>query len=93
MPSLVLSPRRASVSQPVIPWSRIGAAALRVALWPVRFYAARRQFAALAALNDHELHDIGLSRTDLISATALPRDVDPTQELARLVAARRHVGR
>lgn len=70
-------------------WPRFAAMLGRALLWPVRFYRARREFAALAALNDVELRDIGLMRSDIISVTALPRDIDPTQELARRAAERR----
>ena len=43
----------------------------------------------LATLRDHELRDIGLTRQDLRSATALPLDEDPTRFLAKAVAERR----
>lgn len=61
----------------------------RILLWPVRFYRARQEFAVLAALSDHDLKDIGLTRTDIANVTALPRDVDPTTVLASVVAERR----
>lgn len=68
---------------------RIGKAALRVILFPVRFYEARARFAEVARLTDHELADIGLARSDVSDVSALPRDVDPTGELARRAATRR----
>ena len=69
--------------------SRLGKLAVRVLSAPVRFYAARAQLNRLAQLSDHELRDIGLSRTDLEAASALPLDIEPTTELARLVNDRR----
>jgi uncharacterized protein YjiS (DUF1127 family) len=69
--------------------SRLGKLAVRVLSAPVRFYAARAQLNRLAELSDHELRDIGLSRTDLEAVSALPLDVEPTTELARLVNDRR----
>ena len=38
---------------------------------PHRFYRARREFAVLASLSDHQLKDIGLTRTDLSDVTGL----------------------
>jgi uncharacterized protein YjiS (DUF1127 family) len=67
----------------------LGKLLLHVLSAPVRFYAARAQLNRLAGLSDHELRDIGLSRTDLEAASALPLDVEPTAELARLVHERR----
>ncbi len=72
--------------------SRTGRMLLRIVLTPVRFYRARARFAELAALNDAQLRDIGLMRQDIANASALPRDVDPTPELARLVESRRRAG-
>ncbi len=69
---------------------RFLALSARILLWPVRFYRARKEFAVLAALSDHDLKDIGLTRTDLVNVTALPRDIDPTSMLASVVAERRH---
>jgi uncharacterized protein YjiS (DUF1127 family) len=64
-----------------------------VLLWPVRFYRARQDLAALGALSDHELKDIGLLRTDLADATGLASDEDPTLRLARIVDDRRRYRR
>ena len=69
--------------------ARIGGLAARILRAPLRFYAARAQLTRLAALNDHELSDIGLTRTDLEMASALPLEIEPTTELARLVQERR----
>ena len=41
-------------------------------------------------MSDHELSDIGLSRTDLVTASGYPADQDPTTVLAELVQERRH---
>ena len=57
--------------------------------WPVRYVRARRNLAVLAAMSDMQLKDIGLYRADVTSATALPRDEDPTPQLAALVRERR----
>ncbi|GGH34194.1 hypothetical protein GCM10007036_47410 [Alsobacter metallidurans] len=57
--------------------------------WPVRYVRARRNLAVLAAMSDMQLKDIGLYRADVVSATALPRDEDPTPQLAALVRERR----
>jgi uncharacterized protein YjiS (DUF1127 family) len=77
--------------------SRLADGALSLArmllLWPVRFYRARQELAALGALSDHELKDIGLLRTDLSDATGLARDEDPTLRLARIVDDRRRYRR
>jgi uncharacterized protein YjiS (DUF1127 family) len=71
------------------PLLRIWTFSARILLWPVRFYRARQEFAVLAGLSDHDLKDIGLTRTDIANVTALPRDVDPTTALSRVVAERR----
>jgi uncharacterized protein YjiS (DUF1127 family) len=64
-------------------------AALWLFGWPVRHVRARRNLAVLAAMSDMQLKDIGLYRADVMSATALPRDEDPTPQLAALVRERR----
>ena len=48
------------------------AAAHAVVLWPFRVGENRRLLGTLAALSDHDLRDIGLTRGDLRDATALP---------------------
>jgi uncharacterized protein YjiS (DUF1127 family) len=62
----------------------------RVVLWPVRVAKARRSFAALTQMTDHELKDIGLTRQDLWNAAAVPLDQDPTRYLARAAAEFSH---
>ncbi|PSC02722.1 hypothetical protein SLNSH_22625 [Alsobacter soli] len=57
--------------------------------WPVRYWRARQHLAQLAGMTDVQLKDIGLTRADVISATALPRDEDPTERLALVVQERR----
>jgi len=42
----------------------------------------------LAAMSEHELRDIGLSRQDLTDVAALPLDADPSALLERRRAAR-----
>jgi uncharacterized protein YjiS (DUF1127 family) len=41
----------------------------------------RRQVVALAELDDHLLRDIGLQRTDVLTALAQPRHRDPSRML------------
>ena len=53
--------------------------------WPFRVTENRRLRSTLAALSDHALKDIGLTRVDLADATALPSGRDP----GRFLAARR----
>ena len=71
----------------------VGAILVRTLLWPHRFYQARRNFAVLASLNDHQLKDIGLSRTDLSDVTGLARDEDPTLVLEHRLQERRQNSR
>ena len=61
----------------------------RLLLWPVHVARARRDFAQLASMNDHELRDIGLARHDIANATALASDEDPTLMLAQAARQRR----
>ena len=82
-PSSAFTPTAAAAAR------RVGKATLRVILFPVRFYEARARFAEVARLTDHELADIGLARSDVSDVSALPRDVDPTGELARRAETRR----
>jgi hypothetical protein len=46
--------------------------------------------ATLAALSDHELNDIGLTRADIVSVSALPAAQDPTAALAAFAQERHH---
>ena len=46
--------------------------------WPARVGAARRTMAELARMSEYELRDIGLTRSDVNDATALPLDADPS---------------
>jgi uncharacterized protein YjiS (DUF1127 family) len=66
----------------------LGAKLWRVLGWPARVIEARRVLAQLAEFSDRELRDIGLTRQDLADCTALPRDDDPTERLARARAQR-----
>ena len=60
--------------------------------WPARVVEARRTLAQLGQMSDRELNDIGLLRSDLADCTALPRDDDPGEKLARARAARAWYG-
>jgi uncharacterized protein YjiS (DUF1127 family) len=66
---------------------------LSLLLWPVRVAESRRVMAALGALDDRGLADIGLSRQDLRDVTALPLAVDPTPVLAGRAAERQALAR
>lgn len=57
--------------------------------YPIRFYQARRDIAQLAAMDDTQLRDIGLTRFDVANAAALPLDRNPTEALSNVVAERR----
>ena len=57
-------------------------------LWPLRVLRARRELEMLARMSENELKDIGLTRTDLGDATALPADASPSEFLAARVEER-----
>ena len=96
MPSLSQSPLSASTARPRTGLvarlaTAIALAGKRVFLWPERELEARRDITLLAGMNEHELRDIGLTISDVASASALPMDADPTVFLARQVhEARAH---
>lgn len=46
-----------------------------------RSWSNRRELYRLSELNDRELSDIGLSRSDLFIARDLPASIDPTARL------------
>ena len=48
----------------------------------------RRQLERLSNMGEHELRDIGLTRSDLVSASEARLSQDPTLVLARLVQDR-----
>jgi uncharacterized protein YjiS (DUF1127 family) len=56
--------------------------------WPLRVLRARRELEILARMSENELKDIGLTRTDLGDATALPADASPTEFLALRIEER-----
>ena len=60
---------------------RAAKAALHALMWPARVLAARRLLNQLGGFSDHELADIGISRSDLFSAAAGPADSDPSDAL------------
>ncbi len=64
----------------------------RALTWPARVAEARRTMAQLAQMSDRELSDIGLLRSDLADVSALPRDEDPGERLARARAVRAWYG-
>ncbi|SDR41366.1 protein of unknown function [Rhizobiales bacterium GAS191] len=68
--------------------SRALAKLTNVLAWPLRVLAARRELEMLAQMSEYELKDIGLTRSDLGDATALPADASPTDFLAARVAER-----
>jgi uncharacterized protein YjiS (DUF1127 family) len=55
----------------------------RVLTWPARVSAARRTMSELGRMSDYELRDIGLSRSDINDATALPLGDDPSGLLVK----------
>ena len=55
----------------------------RIVSWPARVGAARRTMSDLARMSEYELRDIGLTRSDINDATALPLDADPSGLLVR----------
>jgi len=68
--------------------SRLSAALLSLALWPVRVAQARATLRRLAALDARALADIGLRPADLNDATALPLAAEPGQFLAARAGGR-----
>jgi uncharacterized protein YjiS (DUF1127 family) len=68
------------------------ALAVRIAGWPARVIAARRTMRLLGAMNDRELADIGLARSDVRDATGLGLGDDPTSLLARRARERARRG-
>ena len=55
----------------------------RALTWPARVGAARRTMSELSRMSEYELRDIGLTRSDLNDASALPLDADPSGLLVR----------
>ena len=74
------------------PQSAIAAFATRTVEKAVSLYRAwanRRELYKLGDLNDRELADIGLSRSDLFVARDVPAHVDPTARLGALAEINR----
>ena len=65
----------------------------RILVWPARVSAARRTMSELARMSEYELRDIGLTRSDINDASALPLDADPSGLLVRRRAWRESRGR
>lgn len=55
----------------------------------VRNRLRRRAFNKMLNLDDHLLHDIGVSRAEVIMASYLPLSVNAAQELRRMSLERR----
>jgi uncharacterized protein YjiS (DUF1127 family) len=68
--------------------ARLVAGLKSAVLWPLRVLEARRELEMLAQMSEYELKDIGLTRSDLADATALPADARPTDFLAARVEER-----
>ena len=64
----------------------------RLLTWPARVSEARRTMSDLARMSEYELRDIGLTRSDINDATALPLDADPSGLLVRRRAWRERTG-
>ena len=64
----------------------------RTLQWPWRVLEAQHELSVLAAMSEHELMDIGLTRRDLSAATALPTGMRPTDFLAQRVEERHWAG-
>jgi uncharacterized protein YjiS (DUF1127 family) len=64
----------------------------RILSWPARVGAARRTMSELARMSEYELRDIGLTRSDINDATALPLDADPSGLLVKRRAWRERTG-
>lgn len=58
----------------------------RIVMGPFRALEDRRLLDTLAAMSDHDLHDIGLTRGDLRDAVARPR----RQDAGAFLTGRRH---
>jgi len=69
---------------------RVASGLKKAVLWPLRVLEARRELEMLAGMSEYELKDIGLTRSDLGDATALPPDQSPTEFLAARVEERHH---
>jgi uncharacterized protein YjiS (DUF1127 family) len=75
------------------PASQAANALWRIVSWPARVSAARRTMFELARMSENELRDIGLTRSDVNDATALPLDANPSGLLVRRRAWRERPAR
>jgi uncharacterized protein YjiS (DUF1127 family) len=73
--------------------SQAASALWRILTWPIRVGAARRTMSQLGRMSDYELRDIGLTRSDINDATALPLSDDPSSLLVRRRAWRERTPR
>ncbi len=63
-----------------------------IIMWPFRAAESRRILQTLAAMSDHDLQDIGVSRYDLRDSLALPANCDIGTFLADRRATHRRKG-
>ena len=56
----------------------------------LRAWANRRELYRLGEMSDRELHDIGLTRSDLFVARNVPATIDPTARLGALADVNRN---
>ncbi|TIQ27499.1 MAG: hypothetical protein E5X48_32720 [Mesorhizobium sp.] len=89
LPFIGIAAGRPSYASPLRPF-RLLAAVTSALLWLPRFWKARNDLAALAAMSECERRDIGVTAFDIENALALPVGRDPTEALARIVDDRRH---
>lgn len=86
-------PRPTAAERAVAGLSRLAARLLAgvdaLVMWPFRVAENRRVVETLAALSDHDLRDIGVSRHDLRDLAALPFHCDAGAFLSRRRAGRR----
>jgi uncharacterized protein YjiS (DUF1127 family) len=63
-----------------------------IVMWPFRVAESRRILETLAAMSDHDLQDIGVTRYDLRDSLALPANYDVGTFLADRRATHRRQG-
>ena len=66
---------------------------MTIVAWPARAWQIRQEYALLAGMSEHELRDIGLSRQDVLDASACKAGEDPTLMLAKRAEERRRWSR
>ncbi len=68
---------------------RAAAIARAVLLWPLRVHANRQLLDRMSGMSEHELSDIGLTRSDLTDSSALRLDTEVGSFLAKRANERR----